>query len=96
MNAVFNWFLIYKARFGIAGSHWATNFTRAAECLLIGVYIMMKRYTLLDRTWTIISWQHLSSEEVKPFMNIGVSFLISEYDFVHEDCAVSMSAFLEA
>ena len=91
MNAVFNWFLIYKARFGISGSHWATNLTRAAECLLIGVYIMMKRYTLLVRTLTIISWQHLSSEEV-----VGVSFLISEYDFVHDDCAVSMSAFLEA
>eukprot|EP00804_Cyclotella_cryptica_P027763 CCRYP_009191-RA/>CCRYP_009191-RA protein AED:0.07 eAED:0.07 QI:1484/1/1/1/0/0/3/663/517 len=72
MNAVFNWTLIYKAGWGVAGSPWATSFTRTAELLLIVAFMMLKRSTILERTWPKLSGRNLSTEALAPFMQISL------------------------
>lgn len=71
MNAVFNWLLIYKVGWGISGSPWATNFTRTAEFLLIVVFMLTKRNSVLKETWPVVSCENLSSEQISPFMRIA-------------------------
>ncbi|KAL7478643.1 hypothetical protein ACHAW6_004402, partial [Cyclotella cf. meneghiniana] len=72
MNAVFNWALIYKAGWGVAGSPWATSFTRTAELLLIVAFMMLKRSAVLERTWPKLSCRNLSTEALAPFMQISL------------------------
>ena len=71
INAVFNWLLIYKVGWGISGSPWATNFTRSAEFLLIVVFMLSKRLSLLKETWPVVSIENLSCEQISPFMRIA-------------------------
>lgn len=72
MNAVFNWALIYKAGWGVAGSPWATSFTRTAELFLIVAFMMLKRSAVLERTWPKLSCRNLSTEALAPFMQISL------------------------
>jgi Na+-driven multidrug efflux pump len=72
MNAVFNWALIYKAGWGVAGSPWATSLTRTAELLLIVAFMMFKKSTLLEKTWPKLSCGNLSTKALAPFMQISL------------------------
>jgi MATE family multidrug resistance protein len=70
INATFNWSLIYRAGWGIAGSPWATTLTRTTEFALICLYMAIKRNSVLGQTWP--TCENLSSEQVRPFMQIAL------------------------
>lgn len=72
MNVLFNWALIYRADLGVVGSPWATSLTRALEAVMICAYIITKRNSLLKQTWPVVSCRNLSSEQLYPFMHIGL------------------------
>lgn len=72
MNAVFNWGLIYKENWGISGSPWATNFTRTAELIMICLFMMTKRKSVLEQTWPMMSFENLSSDQISPFLHIAL------------------------
>ena len=75
MNVLFNWALIYRADLGVVGSPWATSLTRALEAVMICAYIITKRNSLLKQTWPVVSCRNLSSEQLYPFMHIGLPCL---------------------
>jgi len=72
MNALFNWGLIFAAGWGLKGAPWATTFTRFVECILITIYMFIKRHALKD-TLPTFSRDNLSYSVLRPFWKLAIS-----------------------
>ncbi len=73
LNALFNWSLIYEARWGLMGAPWATSFTRLAEFVLMSIYMLFNRRTTLADTWPIFDMKNMRHSVLRPFWNMAIS-----------------------
>jgi len=76
LNALFNWGLIFKAGMGLQGAPWATTLTRAAEFLLIGAYMLLRKNKLKE-TWPRVKRENLQYTAMKPFLKLALSGALS-------------------
>lgn len=76
LNALFNWWLIFRAGWGLQGAPWATTLTRAAECILIVLYMYVQK-SKLKETWPRIEIENLRFRVMKPFAKLALSGALS-------------------
>ena len=71
-NALFNWWLIYEAGWGLTGAPWATTLTRLVEFVLLSLYLCVNKRSFED-TWPRFSRENLRCSVLKPFWNLAIS-----------------------
>jgi MATE family multidrug resistance protein len=76
LNALFNWGMIYKARWGLQGAAWATTLTRLAEFILIILYMYTQKNKMKE-TWPSIKTENLRWQVMKPFAKLAFSGALS-------------------
>ncbi|KAL7506498.1 hypothetical protein ACHAXN_009692 [Cyclotella atomus] len=78
-QALFSWTLMFKSGWGIAGAPWATNLTVTTEFLMMILFMLWKKKTLLKDTWPTVSCEHLSVGALKPFLHIAVQGALAKF-----------------